>query len=281
MYFKEDIILKIVFTLLFILIVYLSKRFIVFSINRRIRDINTRHSYRKLSLYVLTMVTIFILGFIWIRKVNLGMVFSIIGAGIVIALGDFILSFFGWIFIIIRRPFELGERVQIGKIKGDVIDIRAFYITLLEIGDWVEEEQSTGRIVHIPNNFIFRNPIYNYTRSFNFIWNEIKLTITFESDYIKAKKICLAYLEEYHNSWAKDLEEKIKQAQNIYAIYYTKLTPMVYLKIVDNGVLLSLRYLVEPHQRRSSENCLAENILSAFNQNEDINFAYPTYRLVK
>lgn len=182
---------------------------------------------------------------------------------------------------LIRKPFEIGERVQIGSVKGDVVDIRAFYVTLLEIENWIKEEQSTGRITHIPNNFIFRNPVYNYTKGFNFIWSEIKITITFESNYKKAKGICLKFLNEFHNSWAEDLDEEIKQAQNIYAIYYKKLTPTVYVKIVESGILLSLRYLVEPHKRRFSENFLCENILDEFSEARDINFAYTTYRITK
>ena len=268
-------------TILAVFFVYIIKSTVSYYINRRIEDINIRHGYRKIVVYVSTAIIILILGFVWIRRINFGIIFSIVGAGLVISLSDFILSFFGWVFIITRKPFEIGERVQIGSVKGDVVDTRAFYVTLLEIGGWVEDEQSTGRIVHIPNNFIFRNPIFNYTKGFNFIWNEVKIAITFESDYEKAKGICLKYLNNFHNSWAKDLDKKIKKAQHTYAIHYNELTPTVYVKIIGNGVLLSLRYLVEPHKRRFSENFLFEKILDEFSKANDVNFAYTTYRIIK
>ena len=272
---------RILISIVAVFLIYIVKNTVAYYINRKIKNINARHSYRKLTVYISSVIALLILGFIWIRRINIGIIFSIVGAGLVISLSDFILSFLGWFFIIIRKPLEIGERVQIGTIKGDVVDIRGFYITLLEIGDWVEDEQSTGRIVHIPNNFIFRNPIYNYTKGFDFIWDEVKIGITFESNYKKAKDICLKYLNEFHNTWAKDLDKKIKKAQNIYAISYKELNPKVYVKIVDSGILLSLRYLVEPHKRRFSENFLYEKVLDEFSKANDINFVYTTYRITK
>ncbi|MBL7198069.1 MAG: mechanosensitive ion channel [Candidatus Omnitrophica bacterium] len=272
---------RILISIVAVFLIYTVKNTVAYYINRKITNINVRHGYRKLTAYISSVIILLILGFVWIRRINVGIIFSIVGAGLVISLSDFILSFIGWFFIIIRKPFEIGERVQIGTIKGDVVDIRGFYITLLEIGDWVEDEQSTGRIVHIPNNFIFRSPIYNYTKGFDFIWDEVKIGITFESNYKKAKDICLKYLDEFHSTWAKDLDEKIKKAQNIYAISYKELNPTVYVKIVDSGILLSLRYLVKPHQRRFSENFLYEKVLDEFSKANDINFAYTTYRITK
>jgi len=278
---RTDLFMRISFSIGIILLAYLIKRIIVLKINRTVKNIIVRHNYRKLTVYILGVIAFLTIIFVWLRRINFGIIFSIIGAGLIISLNDLILSFFGWLFIVVRKPFDVGERVQIGSVKGDVVDIRAFYVTLLEIEGWVKDEQSTGRIVHLPNNFIFKNPVYNYTKGFNFIWNELKITITFESNYKNAKDICLDFLRQFHNSWAVDLDGKIEQAQNIYAIYYKTLTPTVYVKIVENGILLSLRYLVEPHKRRFSENFLFENILNEFSKSPDINFAYPTYRLTK
>ncbi|MDI6606155.1 MAG: mechanosensitive ion channel [Candidatus Omnitrophota bacterium] len=271
-----------IFVSLALLILVLAvKKAVVHRINSRVEEVNARHNYRKLAVYICNTVFVVVLGFIWIRRINFGLFLSIIGAGVVISLADYILSLAGWLFIIARKPFVVGDRIQIGSVKGDVLDLRTFFITLMEIGGWVQDEQSTGRIVYIPNNFIFKNPVYNYTHGFNFIWNEIKITITFESNYNKASQICLNFLNEFHNSWARDLEQKIRQAQNFYAIHYKELTPIVYLKIVDSGILLSLRYLVEPQKRRSSENALSAKVLEGFSRESDIRLAYTTYRLVE
>ncbi|MFH0762544.1 MAG: mechanosensitive ion channel domain-containing protein [Candidatus Omnitrophota bacterium] len=264
-----------------LILIWAVKKAVVHRINSRVEEVNARHNYRKLAVYICNIVFIVILGFIWVRRINLGLFMSIIGAGIVISLADYILSLAGWLFIIVRKPFVIGDRIQIGGVKGDVLDLRTFFITMMEIGGWVQDEQSTGRIVYIPNNFIFKNPVYSYTHGFDFVWNEIKITITFESNHARAKEVCLNFLNEFHSSWARDLEQKIRQAQNFYAIHYKELTPIVYLKIVDSGILLSLRYLVEPQKRRSSENALSEKVLNGFSRESDIRLAYTTYRLVE
>ena len=273
--------LHVFISLLILFLIIVLRKLVVHSINQRVENINLRHNYRKLAAYICNSIFLVILGLIWVKKINFGLFLSIIGAGLVISLADYILSLAGWLFIIIRKPFTIGERVQIGGVKGDVVDIRTFFTVLIEIEGWIEDEQSTGRIVYIPNNFIFRNPVYNYTKGFDFIWNEIKLTVTFESNYKKAREICLNHLNAYHRSWANDLEGKIKKAQNIHAIHFKELTPIVYIKIADSGVRLSLRYLVEPHQRRPSQDLLSDKILEEFSRNEDIKLAYTTYRIIK
>ena len=95
----------------------------------------------------------------------------------------------GWVFIAIRKPFAVGDRIEIGDHTGDVIDMRLFQFTLVETGNWVDADQSTGRIIHIPNGWVFRQSTANYTAGFNFIWNEIPVTVTFESNWEKARDI--------------------------------------------------------------------------------------------
>lgn len=270
---------KLFVTILVIVFANIFRLIFTMNINKYITNYKTRHVYRKVVSYLISALVLIVLAFIWVDLINYGMLFSIVGAGVVIALGDVIINLFGWFYIMLQRPFEIGERVQIGSVKGDVVDISSSYTTMLEIGDWVESEQSTGRMVHVPNNHIFKYPVYNYTKGFDFIWNEIKLVVTFESDYQKAKEICLEHLNEYHDSWAKNLERKIRKAQNSYAIYYRTLTPTVYVKINDNGVELSLRYLVEPQKRRSSEHNISQKVLDDFEKSKKIDFAYPTFRM--
>ena len=108
----------------------------------------------------------------------------------------------GWCFILIRQPFKVGDRIQIGKVAGDVIDIRFFNFQLNEIGNWVDADQSTGRIIHIPNGIVFTEPQANYTAGFQYIWNEIPVLVTFESDWKKAKQL-LTDIVNHHGSYAK------------------------------------------------------------------------------
>ena len=194
---------------------------------------------------------------------------------------EVILSIAGWILILIRRPFEVGDRIEFGGINGDVIDIRIFQTSLLEIGNWVEADQSTGRIVNIPNSSIFKQENYNYSRGFEFIWNEIKILVTFESDWKRAKEIILSHAEKEAEGMEEVVQKKIKAMTKQYMIYFKKLTPIVYVDIKDSGVELTLRYLTDARKRRSTQDVLCQAILDDFEKEEKVNFAYPTYRIVK
>ena len=180
-----------------------------------------------------------------------------------------------------KRSFEIGDRIELGGIKGDVIDIEVFNTTVLEIGNWVEADQSTGRLVTVPNSSVFKQPYFNYSRGFEFIWNEIKVTITFESNCAKAEAIMLKHAEVN----AKEMEELVKKKINKmtlrYMIHFDKLTPSVYTDIKDSGVELSLRYLTHAEKRRTSHDKISRLILGDFEKMPDVSFAYTTYRIVK
>jgi len=149
---------------------------------------------------------------------------------------------------------------------------------LVEIGEWVDAEQSTGRIINIPNSLVFQQPLANYTKGFRFVWNEIPVLVTFESNWEKAKSILLSIVKDSGEEIAKIAEKEIKRATVKYYIHYSVLTPTVYTKVVDSGVLLTLRYLCEVRKRRVSENEIWEQILKKFEKHDDIDFAYTTYR---
>jgi len=201
-----------------------------------------------------------------------------LSAGIAIALKDVVANFAGWLFIISRRPFSVGDRIQIGNYAGDVIDTRVFQFTLLEIGNWVNADQSTGRIVHIPNGMVLSEVLANYSKGFQYIWNEIPVLITFESNWKKAKKILQKIADKDAEQLSKAAEKRVKEASKKFMILYSKLTPIVYTSVQDSGVLLTIRYLCEPQRRRDSEQVIWEDILKEFTRNNDIDFAYPTQR---
>jgi len=177
----------------------------------------------------------------------------------------------------IEGIYEPGNRIEIGKHKGDVIDIAIFYTTLVEIDNWIEEDQSTGRIVKVPNNLVIKESVYNYNTGFPFVWNEIKVLVTFESNWEEAKKVMLDTTKEYTDQ-IEDMEKAIKKLSRKYLIYFSKLTPIVYTKIKESGVELSLRHLTIVKKRRTVSSELQEKILNEFRKAKDIDFAYPTIR---
>jgi small-conductance mechanosensitive channel len=209
---------------------------------------------------------------------NLGTFLGLLSAGLAITLKDPVLDVAGWLFIIARRPFTIGDRIQLGSYAGDVIDIRLFQFTLMEIGNWVDAEQSTGRIIHVPNGMIFTNPLANYNKGFNYLWNEIPVLITFESNWRKAKSLLLNIASMHAAFLSGDAENRIKEASKKFMISYSKLTPIVYTCVRDSGVLLTIRYLCEPRNRRNTVEAIWEDILEEFAKHRDIDFAYPTQR---
>ena len=247
---------------------------------RRTEDPRTRYLWRKSLTYFAVALCILLIVPVWSRSLQSFATFlGLASAGVAIALKDIVADIAGWLFIITRRPFTLGDRIQIGPHAGDVIDIRIFQFTLMEIGNWVDADQSTGRIIHVPNGKVFTEATANYSKGFQYIWNEIPVLVTFESDWEKAKRILETIAKRHAEHLSRSAMERVKEASKKYMIYYAVLDPAVYTTVRDSGVLLTVRYLCEPRKRRSSSHAIWEDVLREFDAAPDIEFAYPTKRL--
>lgn len=252
----------------------ISKFFIV-----NIKDVQLRYKVKKTLGYIIIFIGILLLVRQWFNGFKEFTTFlGIFSAGLAIALKDLILNIVGWIFIVVRKPLEVGDRVQIEDTAGDVIDLRIFQFTLLEIGNLVEGEQSTGRIVHIPNGKIFNYTLANYSKGFKYIWNEVNVTITFESEWKEAKEILLEIATKHSIHFSQEAEKRVKEASRKYMIFYSNLTPIVYTKVIDTGVMLTIRHLCKPRNRRIVTQNIWEEILDRFSENDNIDFAYNTIR---
>lgn len=262
-----------------LLVLWLSRLLVLVVVHRRSDDVRIRYRWKKTSQYVTATIAVFVLGMIWIQGFrSLATYLGLLSAGLAIALRELVANFVGWAFILWRRPFEVGDRIQIGDTAGDVIDLRIFQFTLLEIGNWVDADQSTGRVIHVNNGQIFTLSLANFSKGFQYIWNEIAVLVTFESDWEKAKEILAGIASKHGEELSTSAEEKLHEAARRFMIFYSKLTPTVYTSVRDCGVLLTIRYLCDPRRRRSTEESIWEDILHAFAENDDIDFAYPTQR---
>ena len=245
----------------------------------KIDDIKVRYQWQKISLYLAVFLIIILLSNVWLQLFgSVGTFLGLVSAGIAIALKDPLVNMVGWFFILIRQPFKVGDRIQIGKNSGDVIDIRLFQFSLNEIGNWVDADQSTGRIIHIPNGVVFTEPQANYTAGFQYIWHEIPVLVTFESNWKKAKQILTDVVDHHAVMLSNEAEKQIKEAAKKFLIFYSKLTPIVYTSVQDSGVLLTLRYMCNPRERRLTSEKIWEDVLERFSKCDDIDFAYPTQR---
>jgi len=221
------------------------------------------------------IAAVFVIGALFDSTRDLLTVLTVVGAGLAIAMREALLSFFGWVYIAFRSPYTHGDRVEINGIHGDVVDIRLMHTILMEIRGWVDADQSTGRLVQIPNSHIFLHGAYNYTRGFHFIWNELSITVTFRSDWEAAREIMLSLAEESAAIVEQQARSEIQKMSREFLIYYNILTPFVYVRIVQNGVQLTLRYLCETRKRRGTEHALTISMLAAFEEQGGIELAYP------
>jgi small-conductance mechanosensitive channel len=246
---------------------------------KKTKDIRVRYQWQKGASYSAAGVALLVVGRIWFEGLDsITTYLGLLSAGLAIALKDVLTDLAGWVFLIWRRPFEVGDRIQIGSHAGDVIDIRIFQFTLNEIGNWVDADQSTGRVIHIPNGIVFTAPQINYTKGFSYIWDELTVYLTFESDWRKAKAILQRIVEQHADILTEHAQAGILEASKQFMIFYSTLSPAVYTSVKDRGVSLTLRYLVEPRRRRGRQQILWEEILDAFSVEADISFAYPTTR---
>ncbi len=277
---EPDVQGKLLLSAVAMLAVWLIRRLILRVAESRVQDPRVRYQWAKSSGYVAVFVALLLLAQIWLEAIrNMGTFLGLLSAGLAIALRDLVTNMAGWGFILLRHPFEVGDRIQVGENRGDVVDIRLFQFTLLEIGNWVDADQSTGRVIHIPNSRVFSDPLANYTAEFPYVWHEIPVLVTFESDWREAKEILQSAADRHAEPVLQDAEETIRRTSRKFLIYRGKLTPKVYTSVRDSGVLLTIRILIPVRQRRGLTESLWESILEAFARSPRIDLAYPTRRI--
>jgi small-conductance mechanosensitive channel len=268
---------RLVETIVLILLLMLLRQLANRLVARNVHDARARYHWGKGISYTMAFIGLFAIGRIWfVGFRSIATFLGLVAAGLVISLKEPVANMAGWFYLLWRRPFVLGDRIQIGEHAGDVIDRRLFQFSILEIGNWIDADQSTGRIINVPNGRLFQEPVANYTRGFPYLWNEISMTLTFESDWREAKRLLLEVAERHR--LGADVEAQILAEGAQYMIFYSTLAPAVFTSGVPNGVMLSLRYMCGARQRRMTSQLIWEDILDAFGASDRIDFAYPTQR---
>ena len=221
---------------------------------------------RNMQVITLTLTVIIII-LIWEKEIkNFMTLISFISAGITISLREIILNFFAGIYIRVHKPFSLEDRIEVNGIKGDVVNINATSFDLLEIGDRINSEQSTGRIVHVPNSVVFSHSVKNYVKAFKYIWNEINVKVELGTDIKKTKRILYTIVKKNGviNETPDKMETQVNDASSDYRIYFNNLDPIIYTNVVDGHIELYIRYLVHPKKSRDVENSIWLDILNEY-----------------
>ena len=272
---------RIILTLSVIAGLWVARRVTGRVLSRKVGDPRSLFLWQRTTTYLAVVLGILLTTRVWFRSFSgLGTFLGLASAGIAIALRELIANIAGWFYIILRKPFTLGDRIEVAGVRGDVVDIRVLGFSLMEVGNWVAADQSTGRIVHVPNGSVFSEHIANYTSGTDHIWEEVPVLITFESDWRKAKGIIEDVMTRLMTDTG-DITRVRSDEAGRYLIYKGVSTPIVYTSVENSGVLLTARYPVEPRKRRGSVQEVWESILDAFAEHEDIDFAYPTTRFYR
>lgn len=243
-------------------------------------NLQVRYQWRRISSYAAFVLSVVLVGRVVFEGFHgVATFLGLLTAGLAIALRDPLVNLAGWMLIVWRRPFAVGDRIQIGIHAGDVMDLTISRFTLAEIGNWVHADQITGRIVHIPTGKVFVEPLAIYSRGMHdFIWNEVAVLVTFESNWKRAKDILNEIAVNHAGHLAEPAESKLKEYARDFLIVPVDLTPRVFTTVDESGVLLTVRHVCQSRHRRESTQAIWEDVLDRFAACDDVAFAYPTKR---
>ncbi len=215
---------------------------------------------------------------------------GLMSAGLAFALQKVVTSFAGYFVILRGQTFNVGDRIRMGGVRGDVIALNFIQTVIMEMGEppsvqnedpgmWVQSRQYSGRIVTVSNSKIFDEPVYNYTRELPYIWEEMHLPIAYKDDRAKAEQIIFAAVSKYTEDIAAMAEPDLEKLKKDFFIDRTDLKPKIYLRITDNWVELAVRFLCKTHDIRALKDRISREILSGL-EGAGIGIASGTYEIV-
>jgi small-conductance mechanosensitive channel len=264
-WWNEPLITQLIIAGAGLVVIRLLAALLVHWASRFVKDAQARYRIRKVSALISYLVIIFFLAVVFKDRLGgLAIALGVAGVGIAFALQEVITSVAGWAAINFANFYKTGDRIQLGGIKGDVIDIGILRTTLMELGEWVKSDLYTGRIVRIANSFVFKEPVFNYSGDFPFLWDEITVPVTYGSDHRLAReileKVIQTVIEEY-SAYAKRAWKNIVKK---YLVEEAMIDPMVTLVCTDNWIEFTVRYITDFKLRRSTKNRLFSLILDEF-----------------
>lgn len=241
----------------------------------------------------IALTLVFLIGFIsvWFDDpVRLTTAFGLISAGLAFALQKVVTSIAGYFIILRGRLFNVGDRISMGGVRGDVISLRFTTTSVMEMGQppavqnadpamWVEARQYTGRIVTITNDKIFENPVYNFTRHFPYLWEEMHIMIKYSANRKTAEEIMLKTSRKHTIQISRISEPHLLELERRYLVKPSELEPRVFYRITDNWLELNLRFIALEHNIRELKDLLSREIVEEF-EKEKIEIASTTIDLV-
>ncbi|WP_308992860.1 mechanosensitive ion channel family protein [Mariniflexile litorale] len=252
-------------------------------LKRKISNAIIRYKAQK-GIEILGYVLLVLLTFTYFSGAikDFTIIIGLFTAGIAFTLQELILSIAGSIYIFLVQVYKPGDRIEINGIKGDVIDVDSIYTTMMEIGQWVSSDNYSGRIVKLSNAFVFKGPIYNYSKDFPFIWDELELPIRYGSDMDLTKSIIIKIASESLSEYTANSKSEWESVVKKYYIEDAQIDPTLSIKLTDNWIQFNLRYIVDFKKRRFTKYLLYDKIrMEIENTNGKINLASSTIEIIK
>jgi len=247
---------------------------------------------RQIASLVLLAALVLALVSVWFDNASrFATVGGLLSAGIAVALQRAITAFAAYLIILRGATFSIGDRIVMGAVRGDVIALDPFQTTIMEMGEapgeqadapatWIYGRQFTGRIVTVNNGVIFDQPVYNYTRDFPYVWDEIHIPIPYDGDDERAQRIVLEAVARHAVTPEEIAEDDAVHLQQRYGIALEDVRPRAYYTLTDNWIQIAVRFLVHDHGPRIAKDRMFRDILKAFRA-EGIGIASGTYAIVQ
>lgn len=218
---------------------------------------------------ILNVAEVIFLLFIWGDYIqNLMTLISVTSAAMTIALREIILNFFCGIYIKVKKPFQVEDRIEVKDIRGDVMNISSLNFEVLEISTDEKHGQSTGVIVTFPNSIVFSEPVRNLNKGFKYIWDELTVKVTMDCDLVKNKQELYKIVNniEVIKNIPKKMKAQINDINTTNRVYFNKYDPTIYTKIVDDHIELTIRYLMHPKKGRFVESVIWNKVLESYKE---------------
>lgn len=263
-------------------IVFAVVRFLQHSFSRYVKDVDSRYRARKFVAFIGYIAGVLAIASIFSDRLGgFAVSLGVAGAGIAFALQEVIASVAGWVALSVGSFYGPGDRVQLRGIKGDVIDITILRTTLMEIGEWVAGDLYTGRIVRIANSAVLKEPVFNYSADFPFVWDEITLPVKYGSDWQFARNMLRGLVNEVLSGYASEVKDSWLRMLRQYRLEEANVEPMITLKATDNWIEFTVRYVVDYRKRRWMRDHLFTRILEEIDKSENrIRLASATFEMV-
>ena len=270
-----------------ILVVFIVFFLLKLVVKKYITDNERFYMANKIITFANFTLILLILFFNYIE--NVAYLVTILGfasAGIAIAMKDWFMSILGWLVIVFGGSIHVGDRIRVDmdgiKYVGDVMDISLLRMTILEdiTLTTILDNRRAGRIIFIPNNYVFTRMIANYTHSsLKTVWDGVSITITFDSNHKKAMHLTKEVAKKYSKGYTDITRKQLNKLRNNYSLKNTNVEPRIFSLIEPNGINIESWYLTNAYATLTLRSVISTEIIDAFNAEDDITIAYPTQKL--